>query len=57
MAGAAVVTGELRKKHQKDDREDGSTRQVFPTPARTGWGHTATHLYPHNAQVIIQRIG
>ena len=54
-AGAAVVAGELRKKHQKDEREDVSAGPVFPTPARTGWGHTATSLYPHSAQVI-QRI-
>ena len=56
MAGAAVVAGELRREHQKDEREDGSRGQVFPTPARTGWGHTAATLYPHSAQVIIQRM-
>ena len=55
-AGAAVVAGELRKKHQKDGREDASAGPVFPTPARKGWGLTATTLYPHSAQVIIQWI-
>ena len=58
---AAVVAGELRKKHQskkeqkeeKEEKEEKSTGPVFPTPARTGWGPVAAQLYPHLAQVRV----